>query len=135
MGLIILFIFGIICALIANSKGRNPIGWFFIGFFLGIIGLIIALVASNLEDVRQKEVEMQNEQRRLREQLRQERIKNDQFRKHAQQRLDSHDDVLGIETRSIHELPDSENRDKLNDGYMPLESTVWEDVKEDEPLI
>ncbi|MBW8015374.1 MAG: hypothetical protein FVQ82_04245 [Planctomycetes bacterium] len=132
---LICLIFGAICAAIGSSKGRSAIGWFFVGFFLGIIGLIIACVASNVKDARQKEIEMQNEQRRLREQLRQERIKNDQFRNHAQQRLDKHDDALGIETRSIQELPDIDTREKLNDGYIPIEPTIWDNVQEDEPLI
>ncbi len=36
-------IFGIICACIAKGKMRSGIGWFFGGFFLGIIGLIIII--------------------------------------------------------------------------------------------
>ena len=130
---IIALIFGIICAAIANSKGRSVIGWFFIGFFFHILGLIIVLVVGNLKDARQKEMEMQTEQRRLREQLRQERIKNDQFRKHTQVRLDTHDNALGLETRSTPALLDIPGRQKLHDGYIPPEPTILENEQEDEP--
>jgi uncharacterized membrane protein YeaQ/YmgE (transglycosylase-associated protein family) len=135
MYLIIAIILGVICALIASSKGRNPFGWFVIGFLLGIIGLIIACVASNLEEAQQKEVQMENEQRRLREQLRQERIKNDKFRNNTQTRLDKHDDFLGMDTRKIYDIEPTPESEKLNEGYTPTERSVWEDVPEDEPLI
>ena len=35
-------IWGIVCAVIAKKKGRSG-AWFFGGFFLGLIGLIIVL--------------------------------------------------------------------------------------------
>ncbi len=151
MAWIILLIFGIICAAIANSKGRSVIAWFFIGFFFHILGLIIVLVVANLKDARQKEMEMEHEQRRLREQLRQERIKNDQFRKHTQVRLDTHDNALGLETRNIQPLLDKHDntldtnkwdiqvlvdkhgKEKLKDGSVPLEWTIPEDEQEEEP--
>jgi len=127
--LIINVILGLICAMIASSKGRSGIGWFFIGFFFGILGLIISLVVGDLNAAKEKELEMDNEQRRLREQLRQERIKNDQFRKHAQGRLDEHDDALGIDTRNIQELPETDSQklpeldpqEKLSDTDNPYE--------------
>jgi len=100
MTLFILIITGTISALIAHSKGRNPIGWFFVGFLLGLIGIIISLVMPNLKDAQAKEEQMEMEQRRLREQLRQERLKNEQFRKHTHARLDAHDDALQMDTRS-----------------------------------
>ena len=37
---------GIISAILANSKGRNPIAWFFAGLLLSIAGLIIIAVLS-----------------------------------------------------------------------------------------
>ena len=39
MYLIIAVIIGVICAIIANSKGRSEIGWFFIGFHNGFLSL------------------------------------------------------------------------------------------------
>jgi hypothetical protein len=132
---IIALILGIICAVIANGKGRSAIGWFFIGFFFGLFGLIVLLVVGNLNEAKQKEIEMENRQRRLREQLRQERIKNDQFRNHAQLRLDKHDDALGIETRNIQPLFDTKDIEQLNDSYIPLEQTGLENEQEDEPRV
>ena len=40
---------GIVSAFIANSKGREPVGYFFICLLLGIIGIIIAAVVPRLE--------------------------------------------------------------------------------------
>ena len=42
-----LFIFGIFCSYIASQKNRNPIVWFFLGFFFSLIALIaIGVVPS-----------------------------------------------------------------------------------------
>ena len=35
-----LFIFGIFCSYIASQKNRNPIIWFFLGFFFSLIALV-----------------------------------------------------------------------------------------------
>ncbi len=44
MGYIVLgSLFGIICAIVAGSKQRNPIGWFFVGFLIPLIGLILVI--------------------------------------------------------------------------------------------
>ncbi len=43
-----LFLFGIVTALIANGKGRNPIGWFVFGAILPLIGMIVALAVPSL---------------------------------------------------------------------------------------
>lgn len=40
---------GVASAAIANSKGRDPAGYFFIGFLLGFIGLIIAAAVPRVE--------------------------------------------------------------------------------------
>lgn len=99
--LVILAIFGIICAVIASYKGRSVVAWFFIGFLIGVFGLIVLLVISNLKTAKAKEEHVEMEQRRLREQLRQERLKTEQFRKFTQVRLDTHDRELDIDTRHI----------------------------------
>ncbi len=98
---IIPIIFGIICAAVAPSKGRSAIGWFFIGFFFGLFGVIVLLVVDDLKKARAKEEHMEMEQRRLREQLRQEQLKTEQLRKHTQARLDIHDQELNIDTRHL----------------------------------
>jgi len=97
--LIIMAVFGLITALIGSKKGRSGIGWFFIGFFFTLIGLIISLVVSDLGAENSRRSEATRERRRLREQLKQERMKSEAFRRHAQARLDSHDDSLGTDTR------------------------------------
>lgn len=35
-------LFGLATAYIANKKGRNPYFWFFVGFFLAVLGLLLA---------------------------------------------------------------------------------------------
>ena len=66
-----MLIFGVACSLIANSKGRSAVGWFFIGFFIQWIGLIIILVLSNEADRTRAISSQRADTRRLREQLRQ----------------------------------------------------------------
>jgi hypothetical protein len=97
--LILMLVFGGITAAIASSKGRNPVGWFFCGFFFSCLGLIIILCLSNLKEEQARWNAQNVEQRRLREQLRQEQLKNEALRQHAVARLDQHDQALGIDTR------------------------------------
>jgi hypothetical protein len=99
LNLLIAVVFGAICAGIASSKGRNAVGWFFIGFFFSCIGLIIILCLSNLKEEQARWNSQDVEQRRLREQLRQEQLKNEAYRKHTAARLDAHDERLGMNTR------------------------------------
>jgi len=93
-------VWGAICAAIASSKGRSAAGWFFIGFLTDIIGIIIICCLSNLKEQRSFEEHALREQHRLREQLAQERLKSESFRAHTYDRLDTHDRVLGVDTRS-----------------------------------
>jgi len=110
MGWIILIICGTICALVGNAKGRNPVAWFLLGFFFHIFALIAVLICSNKKEAREKEENMRMEQRRLQEQLRQERLKNEMFRKHTQTRLDTHDNILQIDSRNTQaQLETSDN--------------------------
>ena len=99
INLIIMVVCGMITSAIANSKGRSVVGWFFGGFLLGLIGIIIVAVLPNLKTQKEKEAYADRENRRLREQLRQERIKAESFRQHTQARLDTHDQHLGMDTR------------------------------------
>lgn len=99
--LLINCVFGGITAMIAHSKGRNVVGWFFLGFFFACIALIIILCISNLNEEQAKWNANEIEQRRLREQLRQEQLKNEALRQHTAARLDIHDQKLGIDTRNI----------------------------------
>ncbi len=99
--LLIGLVFGGITAAIAHSKGRNTVGWFFLGFFFACISLIIILCLSNLKEEQAKWSANDIEQRRLREQLRQEQLKNEALRQHTVARLDIHDQKLGIDTRDV----------------------------------
>lgn len=92
-------VWGGVCAAIASSKGRTPVGWFFAGFAIGLIGLIIILCMSNLKEEEAERRRHQQERRRLQEQVRQERLKGESFRRHTYDRLDAHDRVLGVNTR------------------------------------
>lgn len=116
MFIIVGIITGIICVLVANHKGRNVIGWFFLGFFFGIFALIASLIVSNLKEAKEKEQHFELEQRRLREQLHQERIKTDKLRQYTQMRLDIHDRELQIDTRNIGPLLNAENKQKALDN-------------------
>jgi hypothetical protein len=106
--LIIGIVCGAICAAIASNKGRNAVGWFFGGFFLGFLSLLLGIVMivivaclPNLIEQRRRDRHVDNENRRLREQLMQEQMKSEAFRRHAAARLDSHDNQLGVDTRSV----------------------------------
>jgi hypothetical protein len=43
------FIFAFASAAIAKSKGRDPVGYFFLGLILGFIGLIITMVMPSIK--------------------------------------------------------------------------------------
>jgi hypothetical protein len=101
MGIIFLLIMGGVCALIASNKGRSGVGWFFAGFFLHVIALVIICCLSNLKEEQVYRQRVADENRRLREQLRQEKIKSETFRDYTSQRLDAHDQHLGLDTRTL----------------------------------
>ncbi len=104
--LIFWLLFGVITAAIAHQRGRNALGWFFVGMIGGCFGIVLVLVLPDLKVEDAKAAASDRENRRLREQLQQERMKNQAFRGHATNRLDQHDDVLGVDTRST--APDPE---------------------------
>jgi hypothetical protein len=100
--LVCYFVFGCICAticgIVAHHKGRNVLGWAALGM-LGLLPLILVCVLPNVKEQAEREAYVAEENRRLREQLRQERIKSESFRQHASARLDAHDQQLGLDTR------------------------------------
>ena len=93
--------FPVICCVIASNKGRNAAAWFFIGLFFPCIGLIIILCLSDLNDERARWNRQDRESRRLREQLRQERLKNEAVQDHVTGRLDHFDELLDVDTRQL----------------------------------
>lgn len=36
--------FGYLASYLANKRGRNPVGWFFLGLTLGLIGVVLVLM-------------------------------------------------------------------------------------------
>ena len=95
-------ILGAVSSAIASAKGRSAVGWFFAGFLLDIIGVIIIACLSNIKEERSHREHQARENRRLREQLRQEQMKSEAFRTHTQSRLDTHDHQLGVDTRATY---------------------------------
>jgi hypothetical protein len=98
IGIVISVICGIVACLVASNKGRNAVGWFFVGFLLGIIGLIISLCMSDLKKQKAKEQQVMIQNRRLKEQMRQERLRTEALRNYTTQRLDAHDEALDMDT-------------------------------------
>lgn len=99
MELIVLAVFGGIVAAIAHSRGRSAIGWFFIGFLAGCLGLILVLVLPDLKLDEERRRKLRTENRRLKEQIRKERQVADQRHAETIGRLGAHDAVLGLDTR------------------------------------
>ena len=98
--IIIVLGFGIACALIAQSRGRSAVGWFFIGLVAGCIGLIILLAISDLKVEQQKFSKLHSENMRLRERLKKDRQVADQRHTELTRRVGSHDRALGLDTAS-----------------------------------
>jgi len=96
--LIIAVVFGAVCAAIAHSRGRSAVGWFFVGLFASCIGIILVLVLPDLKVQAEREERMRRENRRLRERLRKDRTVADRRHEATINRLDVHDDALGLDT-------------------------------------
>ena len=108
--LMMMVIIGAVTGVVAHFKGRNVLGWTALGFLCGIgvfllivpgfVPLIVVACLPNTKEQAAKDAYIAEENRRLREQLRQERIKSESFRQHASARLDAHDQHLGLDTRT-----------------------------------
>ena len=94
-------VMGGITAGVAVHKGRSAVGWFFIGFLTGGIGLVVCLCMSNQKEQNEVLGHMEKETSKLREQLKYERLRNESFQHHVRTRIDAHDDALGVNTRAI----------------------------------
>lgn len=90
--------FGVACALIAQSRGRSAVAWFFIGAITACIGLIVLLVIPDLKVQQERERRLADENRRLRERLRKDRIVADQRHAEISRRVGAHDVALGVDT-------------------------------------
>lgn len=91
-------VFGLICAVIASGRGRSGVAWFFIGFLFPCIGLIVILAIPDLRLEEERRARLTGENRRLREQLRKDRMVADARHADAERRLQAHDRALGVDT-------------------------------------
>lgn len=96
-------IFGrpLIPALIAKSRGRDPVAWYLIGFFFWIIAIILLLVLPHLKEQKARDQQVDRRAERLQEELDAERRRSEHFRLEAERRLDVHDQVLGVHSRVL----------------------------------
>lgn len=96
--LVVGLVFGGITASIASGRGRSAVGWFFVGFFTGCIGLILVLVLPDVKVEEERRQRQEQTNRRLREQLAKERQVADQRHSQLERRLGAHDQALGLDT-------------------------------------
>ncbi len=89
---------GLVCALLAHSKGRSPIGWFFVGVLAPCLGVILLLVLPDLKKEAERRTRMEQQNRRLRERIAKDRQVADQRYAEANRRLSAHDRALGVDT-------------------------------------
>lgn len=96
--LVIMVVFGAICAAIASGRGRSPVGWFLIGFIAPCLGLILVLVLPDMKIQQERERALATENRRLRERVKKDRMVSDARFEEAHRRLGAHDAALGLDT-------------------------------------
>jgi hypothetical protein len=102
--LLIKVVFGGICAAIADSRGRNAVGWFFVGALFDCIALVILLVIPDLKKQQAMEQKLRDENRLLREQVRSNRLVHDQRLDTTDRRLAIHDRARGVDTSAPAEI-------------------------------
>jgi len=96
--LVIYAVFGIVCAVVAPSRGRSATAWFFIGGATQCLGIVLIFVLPNLKEEQERQRRRDEETRRLREQLKKERQVADQRHDNVHGRLGAHDRALGMDT-------------------------------------
>jgi hypothetical protein len=106
--LIFALLMAVVCSLVANSRGRSALGWFFIGFFFGIFALIVLFVIPDLKELAAREERLRAENRLLREQVKSHRVVADQRHERQERRLTVHDRALGVDTSGAPQLPDGD---------------------------
>jgi hypothetical protein len=117
--LVFALVMAMICAAVANSRGRSALGWFFIGFFFGIFSLIVLFVIPDLKELEAREERLRDENRRLREQVKSHRMVADQRHERQERRLTVHDRALGVDTGSAPQLTDGDGAPPQLDADPP----------------
>lgn len=104
--LLIMAAFGGVVSMIANDRGRSPLGWFFIGALTPCIGLILVLVLPNAKLEEEQRRRVRRDHQRLREEVRKDRQVSDQRNAETARRIGAHDAVLGLDTGAAHDASD-----------------------------
>ena len=125
--LVVMAAMGTACALIANSRGRSPVGWFFVGLLAGCIGLILILVLPDLKVQQERERRLADENRRLREKLKKDRMVADERHAEITRRVGAHDVALGVDTAqpSMAALPGADAPPSAPGGDSGLRAAHW----------
>ena len=89
---------GVICAVVASSRERSPVGWFILGFFLHCFGILLVSLLPDLGAERTKFEKLRSENRRLRERVKKDRQVSDHRQVELNRRLEAHDQALGMDT-------------------------------------
>lgn len=97
-GFLFMVLFGVIAAAWADSKGRNPVGWFVGGFLFHILALILLGVLPSRKDDDLRHRAHARENQRLRERVRHDRSVGDRRFSDMERRLRAHDVALGLDT-------------------------------------
>jgi len=103
--LIVMAVFGTVCAVIAHGRGRSAVGWFFFGFFAPCIALIVLLVLPDMKKEAEARERQERTNRRLAESLAKDRQVADARHAVAERRLAAHDEVLQVDTRTHANAP------------------------------
>jgi|GEM_PF-1739598 len=105
----------IVCGIVASMKGRSVLGWAIFGFFFGIIAIIVVLIVSDLNQEQERWQRVNDDNRRLREQLQQHGMRTDEQHEMLGARLDVYDKRLGVDSRAIAALDQTSRQRALAD--------------------
>ncbi len=95
---IVMAVFGVICAAVASGRGRSGVAWFFVGFLFVCLGLVVLLALPDVKKEEERHKRQAQENRRLREQIKKERQVADGRHGGVERRLRAHDVALDLDT-------------------------------------
>lgn len=129
---IVMAVFGVICAAVASGRGRSGVAWFFVGFLFVCLGLVVLLALPDVKKEEERHKRQAQENRRLREQIKKERQVADGRHGGVERRLRAHDVALDLDTGGAASLEDGSG------GPPPVpaipESTPWYYAKKQERI-
>ncbi len=133
-------IFGIVCLLMAQARGRSAVGWAIGGFFFGCLAFILLLVLPDLKALEARENRLRQQNRRLREKQRGDRRTADERYNEQNKRLRAHDIALDMDTQPpALAKPEQETVSQLTShpSHIESEGTEWfyaTDGKQEGPI-